>query len=96
MLLFRVVAFCAQNGRRRVAERMTLYSPMNVGVRAAIESDVAAIVRFNRQLALETEAKQLDAAVLHAGVRRALTTPELCSYFIADHQGVAVGQTMVT
>ena len=69
---------------------------MTVSIRSAIESDVTTIAEFNRQLALESEAKHLDPAVLHAGVRRALATPELCAYFIAEHQGAPVGQTMVT
>ena len=69
---------------------------MTFNVRSATESDLTTIAEFNRQLALETEAKQLDPAVLLAGVRRALASPTLCSYFIAEHEGNPVGQTMVT
>ncbi len=69
---------------------------MTVKVRPATESDVGAITEFNRQLALETEAKHLDSTVLLAGVRRALASPALCAYFIAEHEGKPVGQTMVT
>ena len=69
---------------------------MTVKVRSATESDVGTITEFNRRLALETEGKHLDSTVLLAGVRRALASPALCAYFIAEHEGKPVGQTMVT
>lgn len=69
---------------------------MIVKVRSATEADVGTIAEFNRRLALETEAKHLDSKVVLAGVRRALGNPALCAYFIAEHEGKPVGQTMVT
>ncbi len=43
-------------------------------VREATIDDVRTIVEFNRQLAIETESKELDPAVLTLGVERALGT----------------------
>jgi GNAT superfamily N-acetyltransferase len=69
---------------------------MILNVRTATGSDVDTIAQFNRQLALETEAKHLDPEVVLAGVRRALASPALCAYFIAEHEGQTVGQAMIT
>jgi GNAT superfamily N-acetyltransferase len=65
-------------------------------VREATIDDVRTIVEFNRQLAIETERKVLDPAVLTLGVERALAQPELCRYFIATLDTEVVGQTMLT
>jgi GNAT superfamily N-acetyltransferase len=67
-----------------------------ISVRNAQPGDLAAIVDFNRRLALETEDKILDAAVVTAGVQRGLSHPELCRYFVAEADGRVVGTTMVT
>ena len=68
-----------------------------VTVRAATPADHATIVEFNRLLAWESEALALDLEVLTAGVRMALSTPQLCHYFVAETAtGEVVGQTMVT
>jgi len=67
-----------------------------ITVRDAHENDVALIVAFNNKLALETEGRVLDDATLTAGVRRGLTHPELCRYFIAQVDGKVAGTTMVT
>lgn len=65
-------------------------------IREATIDDVRTIVEFNRQLAVETESKELDPAVLTLGVERALAQPELCRYFLAELAGQVVGQTMIT
>lgn len=65
-------------------------------VRDADPRDIAAIVDFNRRLALESEEKLLDAGVLTAGVRRGFAHPELCRYFVAEIDGNVVGTTMIT
>jgi GNAT superfamily N-acetyltransferase len=60
------------------------------------------IVEFNIQLALETEGKQLDPAVLARGVARALAHPDGLRYWVAEtargEGGAAtvVGQAAVT
>ena len=67
-----------------------------VKIRDAQEQDLEVIVRFNQALAIESEGKRLDDAVIRAGVRRALRSPELCRYFLAEVDGQVVGQTMIT
>jgi ribosomal protein S18 acetylase RimI-like enzyme len=71
-----------------------------VRIREARLSDLPQIVDFNCRLATESEDLSLDRDVVRRGVRRALTNPQLCRYFIAEDEGPtgprAVGQTMVT
>ena len=67
-------------------------------VRLAVPADLAAIVEFNRRLALETESKTLDPAVLEAGVACALADPDRLRYWVAEVEGEPrpVGQAAVT
>jgi len=65
-------------------------------VRDADPRDTAHIVDFNRRLALESEEKVLDPAIVTAGVRRGFSHSELCRYFVAEIDGRVVGTTMVT
>lgn len=65
-------------------------------VRDANADDASRIAEYNRLLALESEGKALDMATLNAGVRRGLSHPALCRYFIAMADGRPVGTTMVT
>jgi len=67
-----------------------------IKVRIARTEDAATIVRFNQNLALESEDISLNIDVLTRGVQRALTHPDLCSYFVAEVDGQVVGQTMIT
>ncbi len=67
-----------------------------ITIRDAVQSDLETIVAFNSRLAQESEDKRLDEVVLRAGVRRALASPTLCRYFVAEIGGTVVGQTMVT
>lgn len=67
-----------------------------IAVRNAQISDADTIAEYNRLLALESEDKALDTKTLAAGVRRGLSHPELCRYFIATADGTPVGTTMVT
>jgi GNAT superfamily N-acetyltransferase len=69
---------------------------MSITVRRATPADAAAVVEFNRLLALETEGKKLDLAVLAPGVAAALADPGRALYFVAEVGGAVVGQTMVT
>lgn len=61
-------------------------------VRDARPDDAATIVDFNRRLAAETESKELDLAVLTAGVDRALREPERLRYWVAEIDGRVIGQ----
>ena len=67
-----------------------------LSVRSATLADLPAIVDFNCRLAWETEHKRLDQETITRGVRRALTQPEMCRYFVAEAAGQSVGQAMVT
>jgi len=67
-----------------------------ITVRSARMDDADRIAEYNRLLALESEDKVLDMKTLAAGVRRGLSHPELCRYFIASAGDKPVGTTMVT
>jgi GNAT superfamily N-acetyltransferase len=60
--------------------------------------DAPVIVEFNRCLALETEGKVLDEAVLFSGVSRALADPERLHYWVAElgGSGSVVGQAAIS
>jgi ribosomal protein S18 acetylase RimI-like enzyme len=68
----------------------------NVSIRPATAADVDTIVAYNAAMALETEHKQLDPAMLMRGVEHAIADPARCAYFVAEIDGRIVGQTMVT
>ena len=67
-------------------------------IRPAVPADLAVIVEYNRLLALETESKVLDPAVLEAGVACALADPDRLRYWVAEFDGAShpVGQAAVT
>jgi GNAT superfamily N-acetyltransferase len=69
-------------------------------VRDAVPADRAMIAEFNRRLAVETEGKVLDPAVLDRGVARALADPERLRYWIVETRCSEdvrlVGQTAIT
>jgi ribosomal protein S18 acetylase RimI-like enzyme len=71
-----------------------------INIRLAEERDAHALVRFNQAMALETEALELDLAVLTAGVENLLKQREHGFYVIAETgAGEAreeVGSLMVT
>jgi GNAT superfamily N-acetyltransferase len=53
-------------------------------------------VAWNAAMAIETENKTLDPAVLGAGVQAVLDEPERGFYLIAEREGEAVGSLLVT
>jgi GNAT superfamily N-acetyltransferase len=67
-------------------------------IRDASPVDAPVIVEFNRRLALETEGKVLDLAVLASGVASALSGPERLRYWVAEIGGQSnlVGQAAIT
>jgi len=69
---------------------------VNITVRDATPADIDAIVGYNQRLAVETEGKSLDPAVIGAGVRRGFASPEMCRYFVAEADGRVIGTTMLT
>lgn len=65
-------------------------------IRPATPADQPLIVRWNMALAAESEDKPLDESVLAPGVARVLSDATLGRYWIAERDGTAVGQIMVT
>jgi GNAT superfamily N-acetyltransferase len=67
-----------------------------IRIRPADIADLDTIVDFNKRLASETEDKLLRDAEIVPGVRRALTEPGICHYFVAEIDARVAGQAMVT
>ena len=65
-------------------------------VRPATLADLTPLVDGNAEMALETEHLQLDRDTLRRGVEAVLTGRAPGQYSIAEHQGRAVGQLLVT
>ena len=64
-------------------------------VRDARPGDRDVVAEFNRLLAAETEHKVLDERVLRRGVELALAEPDRLRYWVAEVDGVVVGQTAI-
>jgi GNAT superfamily N-acetyltransferase len=67
-----------------------------MNIRRAKSSDAASLVSFNQQMALETEGKQLDEALLSAGVRAVFSDPNKGFYVVAEDGSSIVGGLLVT
>jgi len=67
-----------------------------IRVRAAQAQDRESLVEFNAAMALETENKTLDPAVLAAGVGAVLGEPQRGFYLIAECDGRVAGCLMIT
>ena len=66
-------------------------------IRQGRPDDAATIVEFNRRLAMETEGKALDPAVLTAGVAAALADPTRKGpYYLAVDGETILGQLQIT
>jgi ribosomal protein S18 acetylase RimI-like enzyme len=69
---------------------------MPLTVRLATRADAPVITEFNRLLALESEGKVLDAALLARGVAACLADAGKGTYYLAEDAGTAVGQIGLT
>ena len=67
-----------------------------VTIRKAEDYDVPVLVRFNLEMARETEEKELEPEVLAAGVRGIFEKPDRGFYLIAEIMGRSAGSLMVT
>lgn len=66
-------------------------------VRQARASDAAVITDFNCRLALESEGKQLQPAVVAAGVAASLADPvNKGPYFLVEEDGQVIGTMQIT
>jgi GNAT superfamily N-acetyltransferase len=69
---------------------------MTIQVRPATAADVDCVCDFNRLLALETEGKTLDPALLRAGVTAVLADGDKGAYFLAHEEKQTLGQIGLT
>ncbi|HYW77576.1 MAG TPA: GNAT family N-acetyltransferase [Gammaproteobacteria bacterium] len=69
-------------------------SKMNV--REAGPADAEQVTRFSLACARDSENLELDRDTVRAGVENALNDPARGRYFLAEAEGAAVGQIMVT
>lgn len=65
-------------------------------IRHANPADGPVIAKFNALMALETEQRNLEHGTLRKGVEAVLKDPEKGVYFVAEMDGVMVGQLMIT
>ncbi len=73
-----------------------IVSGSKVAVRGATLDDAIHIVRFQLSMALETEGKVLDEALLGAGVRSVFDSPDRGFYIVAEVDGGVVGSLLIT
>lgn len=69
---------------------------MNLTIRDAISADSQRIAEFNSRMAVETEGRELDAAIIGPGVARLVDDTSLGRYWVAEKDGKLVAQIMVT
>lgn len=67
-----------------------------VQIRNGTFEDAPLIVDFNCRLAYETEGIELDKETVKAGVHALLSDSSKGWYYIAEDNGVPVGQTLIT
>ena len=68
----------------------------SIKIRQASEDDFSDLVRFNLEMALETEGRKLDAETLKAGVKGIFEDATRGFYLVAEIDGVTTGSLMVT
>jgi len=69
---------------------------MNIRIRRANTNDLDTLVKFNRNLALESEGKILNKDVLSSGVLLMFSDASKGFYLLAEHDGQIAGQLMIT
>ena len=69
---------------------------MTIQIRDAKPTDAAQIADFNTNMAQETESKTLDPNLIGPGVEAVLSDREKGRYWVADIDGEAAGQLLVT
>ena len=65
-------------------------------IRLAEAADAAAMTEFNQLMAMETEGKRLEPAVISAGVEAVFGDPAKGFYVVAEEAGEVAGGLMVT
>jgi ribosomal protein S18 acetylase RimI-like enzyme len=69
---------------------------MTIAIRPATPRDIEHVCDFNRLLALETEGKTLDRALLYSGVASVLADASKGLYFLAHENDQILGQVGLT
>jgi ribosomal protein S18 acetylase RimI-like enzyme len=69
---------------------------MNFTIETATQTHLQAIVDFNQKMAIETENKVLEDAVILAGVEAILVDPTKGFYLLAIENNNVLGQLMIT
>lgn len=69
---------------------------MNFEIRPATTGDAETIVRFNIEMALESENLRLDPEQVRRGVEKPLADPSLGRYYLAHRGDEILGQIQVT
>ncbi|MFC1479305.1 GNAT family N-acetyltransferase [Planctomycetota bacterium] len=67
-----------------------------IEVRRGDVADAAELIRFNIEMAMETEGKVLHPAVVSSGVEQVIHRPELGMYVVAVKKGTLVAGLMIT
>ena len=67
-----------------------------VRIRGATPADVERIAGYQEAMALETEGRALDAAVVRAGVGAVFDDPSRGRYLVVEVDGAAVGSMLLT
>lgn len=65
-------------------------------IRIAQPSDTESLITFNQAMALETEGRQLDAAVLSKGVSAVFADEKKGFYVVAENENGIIGGLMIT
>ena len=68
----------------------------SIYIRDALIGDAEIIADFNCRMALESENRHLDPAIVLTGVRKGIEQRDICRFFVAEYKGQIVGQAMVT
>ncbi len=69
---------------------------MRFHIREANKDDLETLVKFNLNLASESEGKILNKDIVSLGVTRMLSTPSNGFYLLAEKEGYIAGQLMIT
>ncbi len=67
-----------------------------MNVRLAAKTDIHALVGFNQAMALETEGKSLDDAILRPGVAAVFDDANKGFYVVTEIDGITAGGLLVT
>ena len=69
---------------------------LDITIRRAITADLDTLISFNAAMARETEDKALGVDTLWQGIQAMLVDESLGFYLVAEREGEAVAQLMVT